>query len=193
MTVRQSGPPARIARAARRATSPYNRTCDEPQQSAVNLQTDCAATSYTGSLAAVYYLPSTTETSVTRSTIDDVVSPRTTPCFKTSRRSRCCWQRASGGRPTRIRSTLDDDRLESSDVSTEDLLGFGDPDAAGRRCHVSLDALQRERKAIDAALSQLHDVKSDTADAGQDAARVRRSAESRHRPRNRGILLPRRR
>jgi len=66
---------------------------------------------------------------------------------------------------------LDDDRLDAGDVSADHLLQLDDADAPDDVA-LSLDALQRERAAIDAALSELHDMKTADADTAQDAART---------------------
>jgi hypothetical protein len=66
---------------------------------------------------------------------------------------------------------FDDDRLDSGDKTADHLLQLEDADAPDD-VTLSLDALKRERAAIDAALAELHDVKTADANAEQDAART---------------------
>ncbi len=65
---------------------------------------------------------------------------------------------------------FDHDRLDFDGDSADILFASRDADLSDDVAQ-SLDALKRERDAIDAALSQLHDVKADVVDSGQDAAR----------------------
>jgi hypothetical protein len=68
----------------------------------------------------------------------------------------------------KVSDLFDDDRLDVRDQSRDSLLGLDDAESPDDVA-LSLDALKRERDAIDAALSQLHDLKLDSADTNQDA------------------------